>query len=173
MVAPTSNSSSWKTEPGNICLRPHYIVNPKPFWAVVWDLGYRVLKLHTKRGKAQQYLLSSIADLFSAWLSMSLENHSLNSSWESNSVGIMKCSRAQSLKQKKNIKQIWCHKMILYDYILRFGEWINKWMCVYETERINESKHMLAQWTQICNKKMISQLFANCKFRSTCTAEIL
>lgn len=42
------------------------------------------------------YSLSSMADLFSAWLSMSLENHSLNSSWESNSVGMMKCSRAHS-----------------------------------------------------------------------------
>lgn len=37
-----------------------------------------------------------MADLFSAWLSMSLENHSLNSSWESNNVGMMKCSRAHS-----------------------------------------------------------------------------
>lgn len=42
------------------------------------------------------YSLSSIADLFSAWLSMSLENHSLNSSWESNNVGIMKWSSAHS-----------------------------------------------------------------------------
>lgn len=44
----------------------------------------------------QRYSLSSMADLCSAWLSMSLENHSLNSSWESNSVGMMKCSRAHS-----------------------------------------------------------------------------
>lgn len=43
-----------------------------------------------------------MVDLFSAWLSMSLENHSLNSSCESNNVGIMKCSRAQSWKQRKN-----------------------------------------------------------------------
>ena len=34
--------------------------------------------------------------LFSAWLSMSLENHSLNSSCESNSVGMMKCNRAHN-----------------------------------------------------------------------------
>lgn len=40
--------------------------------------------------------LSSMADLFSAWLSMSFENHSLNSSCESNKVGMMKCRRAQS-----------------------------------------------------------------------------
>lgn len=43
-----------------------------------------------------------MADLFSAWLSMSLENHSLNSSCESNNVGIMKCNRAQSWKQMKS-----------------------------------------------------------------------
>ena len=35
-------------------------------------------------------LLLSICDLFSAWLSMSFENHSLNSSWSSNKVGMMK-----------------------------------------------------------------------------------
>jgi len=29
---------------------------------------------------------------------MSLENHSLNSSWESNNVGMIKCSRAHSYK---------------------------------------------------------------------------
>lgn len=38
----------------------------------------------------------SIADLFSAWFSMSFENHSLNSSWESNRVGIMKWSSAHN-----------------------------------------------------------------------------
>lgn len=47
-------------------------------------------------GTGGVYSLSSMADLFSAWLSMSLENHSLNSSWESNNVGMMKCSRAHS-----------------------------------------------------------------------------
>lgn len=51
-------------------------------------------KTRTKQRKKDS--LSSMADLFSAWLSMSLENHSLNSSWESNSVGMMKCSRAHS-----------------------------------------------------------------------------
>ena len=38
----------------------------------------------------------SMAVLFSAWFSMSFENHSLNSSCESNSVGIMKWSKAHS-----------------------------------------------------------------------------
>lgn len=38
----------------------------------------------------------SMADLFSAWFSMSFENHSLNSSWESKRVGMMKCSNAHS-----------------------------------------------------------------------------
>ena len=42
----------------------------------------------------------SIADLFSAWFSMSFENHSLNSSWESKRVGMMKCSNAHSCYQK-------------------------------------------------------------------------
>lgn len=51
---------------------------------------------HYSPSVVEFYSLSSMADLFSAWLSMSLENHSLNSSWESNSVGMMKCSRAHS-----------------------------------------------------------------------------
>lgn len=38
----------------------------------------------------------SMAVLFSAWFSMSFENHSLNSSCESNNVGIMKWSKAHS-----------------------------------------------------------------------------
>jgi hypothetical protein len=42
------------------------------------------------------FLLSSIPVLFSAWLSISFENHSLNSSCESNKVGIMKCSNAHN-----------------------------------------------------------------------------
>lgn len=39
--------------------------------------------------------------LFSAWLSISFENHSLNSSWESKRVGMMKWSKAQSSSEMK------------------------------------------------------------------------
>lgn len=38
----------------------------------------------------------SLLPLFSAAFSMSFENHSLNSSWESKRLGMMKCKRAQS-----------------------------------------------------------------------------
>ena len=49
----------------------------------------------------------SIADLFSAWFSMSFENHSLNSSWESNRVGIMKWSSAHNCYKKKSKVDTW------------------------------------------------------------------
>ena len=38
----------------------------------------------------------SLLPLFSAAFSMSFENHSLNSSWESNRLGMMKCRRAHN-----------------------------------------------------------------------------
>lgn len=58
---------------------------------------------YTNYNNPTLHSLSSMADLFSAWLSMSLENHSLNSSWESNKVGMIKCNRAHSQKGKEKI----------------------------------------------------------------------
>ena len=52
--------------------------------------------IKTQWNNDTSYLLSSMPVLFSAWLSISLENHSLNSSCESKRVGMMKCSRAHS-----------------------------------------------------------------------------
>ena len=55
------------------------------------------------------FLPWSIADLFSAWFSISFENHSLNSSCESKRVGIIKCSKAHSCggNEKTNLS-LWC-----------------------------------------------------------------
>lgn len=57
--------------------------------------------VHFKKKKFQWtislvYVLSSILVLFSAWLSISLENHSLNSLCESNIEGIIKCNKAHN-----------------------------------------------------------------------------
>ncbi len=46
--------------------------------------------------KRRSWCSFSLLPLFSAAFSMSFENHSLNSSWESNRLGMMKCSNAQS-----------------------------------------------------------------------------
>ena len=62
------------------------------FWACGPLKGSYVFT-HTHIGYAIPW---SMAVLFSAWFSMSFENHSLNSSCESNSVGIMKWSKAHS-----------------------------------------------------------------------------
>jgi hypothetical protein len=43
---------------------------------------------------------------------MSLENHSLNSSWESNNVGMMKCNNAQSWNKHEN--PTWKHLFSFY-----------------------------------------------------------
>ena len=60
-------------------------------------------------------LLSSIPDCFSAWLSMSLENHSVNSSCESNIVGMIKCNKAQSyIKKTKNKNRTLFKKKIIF-----------------------------------------------------------
>ena len=54
----------------------------------------------------QVSLLSSKADFFSAWLSISRENHSLNSSCESNMVGMMKCRRAHNYVRRKENEKV-------------------------------------------------------------------
>ena len=56
----------------------------------------QIFKTLKEKYQYYQNSLSSMPDCFSAWLSMSLENHSLNSSWESNNVGIMKWSNAHN-----------------------------------------------------------------------------
>jgi hypothetical protein len=59
----------------------------------------RLIRLNMKGLRIMWSLLSWCSlsvPLFSAWLSISFENHSLNSSWESKRVGMIKWRRAQS-----------------------------------------------------------------------------
>lgn len=87
---------------------------------------------------------------------MSLENHSLNSSCESNNVGIIKCSRAQSWKQRKSEvakgqqnDSIWGYNEG-YERVKVVGMCvsIDRYMCIWETED-KECKHMPHQPTVI------------------------
>ena len=91
------------------------------FWT--WRLTRLNIKGFRIMWRRRSWCSFNLLPLFSAAFSMSLENHSLNSSWESKRLGIIKCKRAHN----SSVNKIWVKAVIAkiwQPYLASSFEWV-------------------------------------------------